>query len=99
MCSIRFNICLVLLLSICFIISSSFSLQNNKFNAQSYLKSKQYNTRLYSDISVSSTPQGGGSPRPNKTFIISPSTQNGPDELLILQNFNQIQSGDRKKIG
>ena len=99
MCSIRFNICFVLLLSICFIISSSFSLQNNKFNTPSYLKSKQYNTRLYSDISVSSTPQGGGSPRPNKTFIISPSTQNGPDELLILQNFNQIQSGDRKKIG
>jgi hypothetical protein len=38
-------------------------------------------------------------PRPQKAFIISPSTQSGSDELLILQNFNQIQSGDRKKIG
>lgn len=43
---------------------------------------------------------GGGStaPRP-KAFIISPSTQSEDDEMLILQNFNQIQSGDKKKMG
>ena len=48
--------------------------------------------------SVGSSPRGS-EPRPSKAFIISPSTQSGSDELLILQNFNQIQSGDRKKIG
>lgn len=32
-------------------------------------------------------------------FIISPSTQSGESEMLILQNFNQIQPGDKKKLG
>jgi hypothetical protein len=43
---------------------------------------------------------GAPAPKPRpKAFIISPSTQSGSDELVILQNFYQIQSGDRKKIG
>lgn len=49
-----------------------------------------------SSSSVSPSPAPQQSP---KAFIISPSTQPGRDELLILQNFNQIQAGDRKRIG
>ena len=38
------------------------------------------------------------SPR-SKSFIISPSSLYAEDEQLILDNFNQIQLGERKKIG
>jgi len=65
------------------------------------IQSKQYNRKISlhrrfmdSSSSVSPSPAPKQSP---KAFIISPST--GKDELLILQNFNQIQAGDRKRIG
>lgn len=73
-------------------------------NTQSYINIKV--TRLFNKLENrhihymetvgSPTPQPQSRP---KAFIISPSTQTGRDELLILQNFNQIQSGEMKKIG
>lgn len=53
-------------------------------------------------LRMSSSPVGGGPAVPEpppKAFIISPSEKSGLDELLILQNFNQIQSGDKKALG
>jgi len=32
-------------------------------------------------------------------FIISPSTQSGESEMMIFQNLNQIQPGEKKKLG
>lgn len=50
------------------------------------------------------SPGGGGgigrsSNTPQKGFIISPTSLSDEDELMIIQNFNQIQLGERKKIG
>eukprot|EP00600_Ochromonadales_sp_CCMP1393_P007590 CAMPEP_0174973986 /NCGR_PEP_ID=MMETSP0004_2-20121128/11570_1 /TAXON_ID=420556 /ORGANISM="Ochromonas sp., Strain CCMP1393" /LENGTH=189 /DNA_ID=CAMNT_0016224543 /DNA_START=197 /DNA_END=766 /DNA_ORIENTATION=+ len=46
---------------------------------------------------------GGGfsSPPPStpKSFIISPSSLYAEDEMMILDNFNQIQMGEQKRIG
>lgn len=44
---------------------------------------------------------GGGMPDPprSKAFIISPSINSAESEMLILQNFNQIQQGDRSTLG
>ena len=63
---------------------------------QSYRKISTHRRFMDSSSSVSPSPAPKQSP---KAFIISPSTQPGRDELLILQNFNQIQAGDRKRIG
>jgi hypothetical protein len=51
-------------------------------------------------VSVSGTPsapepQG----KPGKAFIISPSLNSAEAEMIILQNFNQIQRGDSSKVG
>lgn len=52
---------------------------------------------------VSVGPGGGGSSnnpsKPSKTMIISPSISSAESEMLILQNFNQIQQGGRSKFG
>lgn len=53
-------------------------------------------------LSMSSVSTGGGSSSgqsSSKGFIISPSISTSEDEMLILENFNQIQSGNMKKIG
>jgi hypothetical protein len=63
----------------------------------------QFRTRLEDTSSSSVTPGRGSSDNlkrgPQKTFILSPTTQSGSDELLILENFNQIQLGEQKKLG
>lgn len=64
----------------------------------SHYSSRTSSHVLMADTSSSVSPEPKPS-RPQKAFIISPSTQPGGDELLILQNFNQIQGSDRKKIG
>ena len=55
---------------------------------------------MMSSVSVG----GGGSPpgeskKPPVGFIISPSTQTGADEMLILRNMNQISAGANSKLG
>jgi len=47
-------------------------------------------------VSVGPTPP----PRPRpKAVIISPSISSAEDEMIILQNFNQIQRGGQSKLG
>ena len=57
-----------------------------------------------SSLSMSSVSTGGTSSRPSQPprsagFIISPSSRGSENELLILQNFNQIQYGEKLKFG
>jgi hypothetical protein len=54
-------------------------------------------------LSMSSVSTGGGGmssgPSSSKGFIISPSLSTNEDEMLIIENFNQIQFGTMQKIG
>lgn len=84
--------CLIFLISLFF----GIEVHSFRFRIQETNKKISFHRRFMDSSSVSPTPAPKPSP---KAFIISPSTQPGRDELLILQNFNQIQSGDRKKIG
>ena len=57
-----------------------------------------------SRLSMSSVSTGGSNSRPSQPprsagFIISPSSLGSENELLILQNFNQIQYGEKLKFG
>jgi len=49
--------------------------------------------------SVSPSPQRKRDPPKPVAFIMSPSTQSGEAEMMIIQNFNQIGQGEKKKIG
>ena len=40
-----------------------------------------------------------GKPKTQSGTLIMPSTQGGESQMLILENFNQIQSGEKKKFG
>lgn len=42
---------------------------------------------------------GGSGSSSQKGFIISPTSLSDEDELMIIENFNQIQLGEMKKIG
>jgi hypothetical protein len=63
----------------------------------------QISQQTASTLHASVSPGGGISPEKPKprssAFIISPSSQSSENELLILQNFNQIQYGEKKKFG
>jgi len=54
---------------------------------------------------MSSVSSGGGNTggstgsSSQKGFIISPTSLSDEDELMIIENFNQIQLGEMKKIG
>jgi len=49
---------------------------------------------------MSSVVAGGSTkPTPSKTMVISPSTEGSEEEQRIIDNFNQIQFGQRKKYG
>lgn len=51
-------------------------------------------------LSMSSVGAGGSTkPTPSKTMVISPSTEGSEEEQRIIDNFNQIQFGQRKKYG
>ena len=79
----------------------SYILRSIRFPTKMRLKDSRNLLKMNMDMnmdsfSVSSSSKSSGSP---KAFIISPTTQAGLDELLILQNFNQIQAGEQTKIG
>lgn len=57
-------------------------------------------TRLAVDVSVGPGESGGGDSAPKKqqSFIIAPTQDDMPSEVLILDNFNKIQFGGSRKI-
>ena len=52
-------------------------------------------------VSVGPGETGGpsGSPQKQQGFIISPRLDSAEDEMMILDNFNQIQGGSQRRIG
>ena len=57
-------------------------------------------------FTMESVSVGGSSSQPSKrpeerkkSFTIAPTSESGSNEMMILDNFNQIQLGNRKKIG
>lgn len=86
---------LVILITIFISHSKSFSFDSsNNFIRKTPIK---YSNLLYmSSVSPASRPS---EPSRSAGFIISPSSKGSENELLILQNFNQIQYGEKLKFG
>lgn len=79
----------------CFVLITSYYLPLTR--SSRYMK--RFKVVSMVSVSGSPTPPGGNPiPRQFKAFIISPSTSSLESEMLILQNFNQIQRGDRSKV-
>jgi len=83
------------------------SYQNAYFNTEEFNhQCSEYNYCKYNHISnlmmVSVGPgNGGGSPSKGSkqgSFIISPRLDTFENEMLILDNFNQIQLGNQRKV-
>jgi len=62
------------------------------------IRSNRFNNKMEMSSVSSERPQPTPPPR-SAGFIISPTSQGSENELLILQNFNQIQYGEKKKFG
>lgn len=60
----------------------------------------RYNTRRHMDVSVGEGTGGSdeSAPKSKQNFIIAPTIDGAPDEMLILDNFNKIQFGGSRKI-
>lgn len=84
----------VLLLSICltivFRVSHGYFIPTNMIHGR-------YRSRLSMSSSVGG--RASSQPAPKKTLIISPTSTAGETPLLIIENFSQIQSGEKKTIG
>ena len=85
-------------------ISYSYILKIDSFRYRKVFGQKQlFNKVSMHSLSMSSVSPGGGGftsgPSSSKGFIISPSVSTFEDEMLILENFSQIQLGEAKKIG
>lgn len=78
--------------------SYGYASRNSDNTVEFHRTVRSTSSRLLSSVS------GGEAIRPSQPprsagFIISPSSRGSEDELLILQNFNQIQYGEKLKFG
>lgn len=73
----------------------------NGLNSHHHRSGRRHHTRRYMEVSVGENVGGGSDDSASKSkqnFIIAPTVDGAPDEMLILDNFNKIQFGGSRKI-